>query len=549
MTHEPCVLDDYVSPTLQKLRDMDVGVTTHGINLDSAVMENLKCIVDEVPDVIDEEDGFTNTESATALADQWGYTACAYGDQEDEPQGYEDLSGEDEDTKLEDPLSEPSTGIDIIFLFDLSSGATFDNVESQIEFARSITNFYSCNSFPDYRASAMTYGDKVKKLFGLGDEISFDMTEDDLVGGEPFTDEALAAALEEMSINGKDTNLQAVVLMSFNAPMTGHEACLGDYVSPQLEELREMDVSVMNIGINLDEATMQNLQCMVPAGEEENAEDYLVNTDSLANLADEWGYTDCGINDDKQPEIIFLLDTSSGVSFSNFMDQMTFVSTMKDCFATYMEPRVSVMSYGDEVMKLQGLDDDANMHLGVGNTQMVGGDRNTDGALAMALEEYEKYGVDGADKFISLFSFGAPAPLTEPCATWLDDYVSPTLQKLRDMDVGVTTHGINLDTAVMEMLRCIVDEVPDVIDEEDGFTNTESATALADQWGYTACAYGDQEDEPQGYDDLSGDDEDTKLEEPLSEPSTGMDIIFLFDLSSGATFDNVESQIEFAKSN
>merc|ERR1719411_2447472 len=141
----------------------------------------------------------------------------------------------------------------------------------------------------------MTYGDKVRKLFGLDDEINFDMTEDDLVGGEPFADEALAAALEEMRTNGKDNN--AVVLISNRAPMTGHEACLGDYVSPQLEELREMGVSVMNIGINLDATTMQNLQCMVPAGEEDNAEDYLVNTDSLDTLAEEWGYTDCGIND------------------------------------------------------------------------------------------------------------------------------------------------------------------------------------------------------------------------------------------------------------
>merc|ERR1712032_1481326 len=98
-----------------------------------------------------------------------------------------------------------------------------------------------------------------------------------------------------------------------------------------------------------------------------------------------------------------------------------------------------------------------------GNTQMVGGYRNMDEALAMALEEFEQYGVDGADKVIMLFSFGAPVPTHELC---LDDYVSPTLQKLRDMGVGVTFHGIGLDTAVMDNLKCMV-SVSDDVDEED----------------------------------------------------------------------------------
>jgi len=196
------------------------------------------------------------------------------------------------------------------------------------------------------------------------------------------------------------------------------------------------------------------------------------------------------INEDPQLEIIFLLDTSSDVSLLSFMDQMTFVDTMTDCFATYMEPRMSVMSYGDEVMKLQGLDDDPNWSH---DDPSVGGDRNTDGALAMALEEFEQYGVDGADKLILLFSFGAPMANHEPC---LDDYVSPTLQKLRDMGVVVTTHGINLSSEVMNNLKCMVSASDDLDeeDQEDHLTNTESATALADQWGYTACAYGEEEE-------------------------------------------------------
>merc|ERR1711948_124048 len=94
--------------------------------------------------------------------------------------------------------------------------------------------------------------------------------------------------------NGRPGYLKWVKLISNGAPMTNHELCLGDYVSPQLEELREMDLSVlMNIGIDLDAVTMENLQCMVPAGEEEYADDFVINTDSLANLADEWGYTEC----------------------------------------------------------------------------------------------------------------------------------------------------------------------------------------------------------------------------------------------------------------
>merc|ERR1719336_3359078 len=153
-------------------------------------------------------------------------------------------------------------------------------------------------------------------------------------------------------------------------------------------------------------------------------------------------------------------------------------------------------------MKLQGLNVDPNMHLKL--LPVVGGDRNTDGALARALEEFEQYGVDGTSKYIVLLSFGAPTMTHEPCV--LDDYVSPTLQKLRDMDIDVTFHGIGLDTAVMDNMKCIADGVPDE-DMEDYFTNTETATALAEQWGYTECAYGDQED---GEENLSG----VILEEP-----------------------------------
>merc|ERR1719461_1237129 len=139
MTHEPCVLDDYVSPTLQKLRDMDVGVTTHGINLDTAVIESLRCIVDEVPDVIDEEDGVTNTESATALADQWGYTACAYGNANSDDDGEKTMKPS---TTASTTTSTTSTtaattakDMDIIYLFDTSNGVSFDNFKDQIEFA------------------------------------------------------------------------------------------------------------------------------------------------------------------------------------------------------------------------------------------------------------------------------------------------------------------------------------------------------------------------------------------------------------------------------
>merc|ERR1711902_127356 len=124
-----------------------------------------------------------------------------------------------------------------------------------------------------------------------------------MVGGDPLTDEALAAALEELIINSK-SDFKLVALFSFNAPMTNHEPCLGDYVSPQLEELREMGVSVMNIGINLDAATIENLQCMVPAGEEDAADDYLVNTDSLDTLAEEMGFTECSYDDEQGYEYL-----------------------------------------------------------------------------------------------------------------------------------------------------------------------------------------------------------------------------------------------------
>jgi len=310
---------------------------------------------------------------------------------------------------------------------------------------------------------------------------------------------------EQYGVDGAD---KVIMLFSFGAPVPTHELCLDDYVSPTLQKLRDMGVGVTFHGIGLGTAVMDNLKCIADdVADFVDEENQLTNTESATALAKEWGYYECAygeqeepesvasaqavvINEDPQMEIIFLLDTSSDVSLLNFMDQMTFVDTMTDCFATYMEPRMSVMSYGDEVMKLQGLDDDPNWSH---DDPSVGGDRNTDGALAMALEEFEQYGVDGADKLILLFSFGAPMANHEPC---LDDYVSPTLQKLRDMGVVVTTHGINLSSEVMNNLKCMVSASDDLDeeDQEDHLTNTESATALADQWGYTACAYGEEEE-------------------------------------------------------
>merc|ERR1712039_533391 len=397
----------------------------------------------------------------------------------------------DETSIPEEPLpepTEPSEGTDIIFLFDLSSGVSFDNVESQIEFVRTITDCVS--TYAEVRVSAMTYGDKVKKLFGLGDEISFDMTEDDLVGGEPFADEALAAALEELIINGRDTNIQAVVLMSFNAPMTGHEACLGDYVSPPLDNLREMGVSVMNIGINLDVATMENLQCMVPAGMEDNAEDYLVNTDSLDTLAEEMGYTDCDggeVENTKleEPsttpgaEIVYLFDSSYGASFDNFKDQIEFAKTMANCAAAYDhgEYRMSAMTYGDIVKKLFGLNDEVDFDM-ISEDDMVGGDPFVDEALAVAFEELSVNGKDGNFKAVALFSYSAPMKGYEPC---LGDYVSPQLEELRKMDIQVMNIGINLDAATMQSLQCMVPAgMEDVA--EDYLVNTDSLANLAEEF-------------------------------------------------------------------
>merc|ERR1712039_991774 len=252
-------------------------------------------------------------------------------------------------------------------------------------------------------------------------------------GGKPFAEEALAAALEEMRTNGNDNSLQAVVLMSNSAPMTGHEACLGDYVSPQLDELREMGVSVMNIGVNLDVATMANLQCMVPAGEEDNAEDYLVNTDSLDTLAEEMGYTGCDggeVENTKleEPsttpgaEIVYLFDSSYGASFDNFKDQIEFAKTMANCAAAYDhgEYRMSAMTYGDIVKKLFGLND-------------------------------------------------------------VGDFVSPQLEELRKMDIQVMNIGINLDAATMQSLQCMVPAgMEDVA--EDYLVNTDSLANLAEEF-------------------------------------------------------------------
>jgi len=383
--------------------------------------------------------------------------------------------------------------MDIVYLIDSSYGVSFDTFEAQIEFVETMMDCAAKQryAFEKYRRSVISYGDIVKKLFGFDDEVDVDMiSEDDMVGGDPFTDEALDAALLELIENGKDGNEKAVFLISNSAPLTNHELCLGDYVSPQLEELHEMGVFFANVGINLSDEVAKNMECLNEFGGFVNAKG---NLNSVIE-----NFVDCDGGDDiyeLDTQIIVLLDTSADVTYSNFMDQVTFVDTMKDCFGalgaghvTDEGMEISVMLYGDKVMDPQELNDGGD----IGDVQMVGGDRNMRGALARALQQFEKFGEDGADKFISLFSFGAPVANHEPC---LDDYVSPALQKLRDMGVVVTFHGIGLDTVVMDNLKCMV-SVSDDVDEEDQFTNTESATALADQWGYTACAYGeDEEDE------------------------------------------------------
>merc|ERR1719411_1702485 len=337
----------------------------------------------------------------------------------------------------------------------------------------------------------MTYGDKVNKLFGVNDEIKFDrIFGEDLVGGEPFTDEALAAVLEELRINDVDGNDVSVALFSYNAPMTGHEACLGDYVSPQLEELREMGVSVMNIGINLDVATLANLQCMVPAGEEDNAEDYLVNTDSLDTLAEEMGYTDCDGGEDEDTkleepstpagaEIVYLFDSSYGASLDNFKDQIEFAVTMWNCAAAYDhgEYRMSLMTYGDIVKKLFGLDDEVNFDM-ISEHDMVGGDPFVDGALAVALEELSINGKDGNFKAVALFSYSAPLTGHEAC---LGDYVSPILEELREMDIQVMNIGINLDATTMQSLQCMV-PVGMEDNADDYLVNTDSLANLAEEF-------------------------------------------------------------------
>jgi len=217
-----------------------------------------------------------------------------------------------DDASVPQATAPPTRGFDMIYLLDSSAGVSVDNFMSQIAFAETFVNCALTDDGHEdiLRVSLISYGGKVKKLFGLtdvNDGISFDfdmISDEDMVGGNRHTDEALAAALEEFETNGRYGSIKWVKLISNGAPMTNHELCLGDYVSPQLEKMRDLGDwnPFQNIGINLDAATMENLQCLVPAGEEEYADDFVINTESLEALAEEWEYTECGYDEEEEYE-------------------------------------------------------------------------------------------------------------------------------------------------------------------------------------------------------------------------------------------------------
>lgn len=213
-----------------------------------------------------------------------------------------------------------SAALDIIFMAD-SSGSVFDpqfqHWQDEIDLVAHIVeeslpinsraaliNFAGCSSRFDVE-QCIELG-RIKKMIAFND---FGTPNDlqslhsaieaigpaDFLGGYTWTEEALQMALEEFNTNSYNGTQKMIVLITDGEPYPeGHEPCRNStgYISPTLQELEELDVLIIAVGIDLSQDTMFDFfQCIVDDFEREFF--YAADFAALAHLGESIGDVIC----------------------------------------------------------------------------------------------------------------------------------------------------------------------------------------------------------------------------------------------------------------
>jgi len=173
--------------------------------------------------------------------------------------------------------------LDIIFIVD-SSGSIYDdgykNWENELELVYDIIdnvlplnskvgliNFSGCGSSFTFQ-QCRDLG-RLKKMIGLNDNgapndlqavlsIIDAIDEDDFNGGYTWIEEALHIALTEFNAKSTADHSKMIILLSDGEPYPydqGHGPCESstNYVSPTLTSLKELNVEIITVGIDISE--------------------------------------------------------------------------------------------------------------------------------------------------------------------------------------------------------------------------------------------------------------------------------------------------------
>jgi len=289
--HEVCVSSTgYVSSTLSALQSMGVHIIGVGIDVeDSTIEEYFSCTVSSS----DTEENFFYAEDFSAvrgLAEEVGEVVC-----------FEDVSmptttrlttTESDSTESGyDAECDSTDSLDVVFLLD-ASGSVYDefyeNWQAELDLARliveralpldsrvSLTVFSGCANSKNFTQCAdlghfeQKFAlDEYSELADVSDAIAA-MGSADFTGGFTWTDEALAMALSEFEANSAADRPKAVVLVTDGEPYpsnAGHAPCQAStgYVSETTMALRAMDVSMIAVGIDLAQSTIDEFfSCVV----------------------------------------------------------------------------------------------------------------------------------------------------------------------------------------------------------------------------------------------------------------------------------------------
>merc|ERR1719245_1610138 len=259
-----------------------MGVDIIGVGIDveeSTIEEYFACTVS------DAEENFFYAEDFSAvrgLANEVGEVVC-----------FEDVSmptttrltTTESDNSGYDAECDSTDSLDIVLLLDASGSvydAGYENWQSELDLARliveralpldsrvSLTVFSGCVKNKNFTQCAdagyfeQKFAlDEYSELADVSGAIAA-MGSADFTGGYTWTDEALAMALSEFEANSAAARRKAIVLVTDGEPYpsnAGHSPCQAPtgYVSDTTMALRAMNVSMIAVGIDLAQSTIDD---------------------------------------------------------------------------------------------------------------------------------------------------------------------------------------------------------------------------------------------------------------------------------------------------